>query len=359
MNYKLLFTLIIFCSFLFTGNLSAEHGFPAVEPSHSGMLQVDTIHSIYWEECGNPNGIPVIFLHGGPGSGIEEKHRTYFNPREYRIILFDQRGSGKSCPAGCLEQNTTWDLVEDINELRRVLKIEQCVLFGGSWGSTLALTYAIKYPENVLALILRGIFLCEQQELDWFYKDGANQLMPKAWNIFLNQIPFEKQGDLIAAYHEQLHSESAWTRYKAAASWMIWEFANMHAQPDPRLEPLLDSSLLYYFFAFVYSPLFNYQMASIENHYFFNNCFFQRDCWILENVHRIKDIPGIIIQGEKDQICPKENAFKLHLAWPRSTINLIPEAGHAADEPGIEKALIDATEYFQQYLQHRCFYMGL
>src|SRR5262249_34887113 len=237
MKYKFIFALNVLSS-SYIGSLPAVDRFPSIEPHHSGMLPVDTIHSIYWEECGNPDGIPIIFLHGGPGGRTEEKNRTYFNPKDYRIILFDQRGSGKSLPSGCLEQNTTWDLVEDINKLRQFLRIEKCVLFGGSWGCTLALTYAIQYPENVLALILRGVFLCEQQELDWFYKDGANHLMPKVWKMFLGQIPPEEQDDLITAYYRQLHSDSAWTRYEAAASWLIWEFANLHAQPDPRLEHL-------------------------------------------------------------------------------------------------------------------------
>ncbi len=213
--------LIIFNIFCIN-NLKAEQCFPAIKPNCTGMLQVDELHQIYWEESGNPNGVPVLFLHGGPGVGTEERYRTFFDPNFYRIILFDQRGCGKSLPYGCLNNNTTWDLVEDINKLREFLSIDRCLLFGGSWGSTLALTYAIKYPQNVSGLILRGIFLCRQQELDWFYKEGANHLSPKAWKIFIDSISIEKQDDLIATYHDKLRSDSYWTQIEAAAAWVLW-----------------------------------------------------------------------------------------------------------------------------------------
>lgn len=327
-------------------SLSAEGRFPAIQPNCAGMLQVDEMHQIYWEESGNPSGVPVLFLHGGPGVGTEENYRTFFDPNFYRIILFDQRGCGKSLPYGYLKNNTTWDLVEDINKLREFLAIDQCLLFGGSWGSTLALTYAIKYPENVSGLIIRGIFLCRQQELDWFYKEGANHVSPQAWQLFIDSIPIEKQDDLTAAYHDQLHSDSYWTQLDAAAAWVLWEFANLQSVPDSRLNALLNSKLGFYAFAILFANQ-NRALAQIENHYFMNKCFFETDNWILENIHKIQHIPGVIIQGQCDQICPWENARELHLNWPLSTFQLIPNAGHASSEPGVLEALIQATEHFK------------
>lgn len=311
------------------------------------MLQVDELHQIYWEESGNPSGIPVLFLHGGPGVGTEGESRTFFDPACYRIILFDQRGCGKSLPYGCLTNNTTWDLVEDINKLRKLLSIDRCLLFGGSWGSTLALTYAITYPENVLGLILRGIFLCRPQELDWFYRDGANHLSPQAWQIFIDSIPVEKQSNLIAAYHDVLHADSYWTQTHAAAAWVLWEFANLQSKPDSRLIALLNSKFLFYTFAVLFAEQ-NKTMSRIENHYFLNKVFFESDNWILENIHKIQEIPGFIIQGKSDQICPWENAAELHANWPASTFFLIPNAGHASSESGISEALIESTENFKK-----------
>lgn len=337
---------------LFIKSLTATGPFPPIEPNRSGMLQVDELHQIYWEESGNPEGIPVFFLHGGPGVGSEGEYRTFFDPTFYRIILFDQRGCGKSIPYGCLINNTTWDLVEDINKLRGLLSIDRCLLFGGSWGSTLALTYAIKYPENVIGLILRGIFLCRQYELDWFYREGANQLSPKAWQIFIDSIPLEKQSDLIAAYHDVLQSDSYWTQTHAAAAWVLWEFANLQSKTDSRLNALLNSKFLFYTFAILFASQ-NKTMSKIENHYFFNKAFFETDNWILENIDKIQDIPGVIIQGESDQICPWENAAELHQNWPTSTFLLVPHAGHASSEPGISEALIDATEKFKAIINQR------
>lgn len=343
---KPLIVLVIICSFFCANNIAALERFPAIASNCTGMLQVDELHEIYWEESGNPNGVPVIFLHGGPGVGTEKIYRTFFDPKFYRIILFDQRGCGKSIPFGGLINNTTWDLVEDINKLREFLVIDRCLLFGGSWGSTLALAYAIKYPENVSGLILRGIFLGRQQELDWFYRDGANHLSPKAWQIFVDAIPKEKQSDLVAAYHDDLHSEYYWTQINAAAAWVLWEFANLQTVPDSRLNALLNSKFLFYCFAIMYADQ-NKAQAQIENHYFLNKCFFETDNWILENIHRIQHIPGVIIQGKCDQICSWENAEELHRHWPASTFLLIPNAGHASSEPGILEALIEATEDFK------------
>lgn len=343
MKLKSLIILIFFVS-----TLTAIERFPPIKPYCTGMLQVDELHEIYWEESGNPNGVPVLFLHGGPGIGTEESYRTFFDPNFYRIILFDQRGCGKSRPCASLTNNTTWDLVEDINKLRDFLVIERCLLFGGSWGSTLALAYAIKYPENVSGMILRGIFLSRQQELDWFYKAGAHEFSPKAWQIFTEGIPQEKQHDLLTAYHDDLHSNSYWTQIHAAAAWVLWEFANLQAVPDARLNLLLNSKFLFHIFSVLYADQ-NKAQAKIENHYFLNKCFFETDNWIIENIEKIKDIPAVIIQGEYDRICPWENAADLHQHWPNSTFQLIPNAGHASSEPGLLEALIQTTEDFKNH----------
>lgn len=337
---------ILFCCI---NILIAAERFPSISPNRSGLLQVDEIHQIYWEESGNPSGIPVLFLHGGPGIGTDESQRTFFDPHDYRIILFDQRGCGKSTPRDCLINNTTWNLVEDINKLREALHIDRCLLFGGSWGSTLALAYSIKYPEYVRGLILRGIFLCRKQELNWFYRDGGNRFSPEAWKIFIGYLPKEDQYDPIAAYHSYLHSDSNWTQRNAAAAWVLWELSNAHSKLDPRVTIVLNSNLLFYLFALFFKNQ-NKTWADIENHYFFNKGFFETDNWILENIHKIRDIPGIIIHGENDQICPWSNAQELHAAWPKSTLFLIPNAGHSANEPGILEALIDATEDFKNKL---------
>lgn len=341
------FLIIFYC--FFSANLIANtsDAYPITVPNCTGMLQVDELHSIYWEESGNPSGVPVIFLHGGPGVGLNHSnYHFFFDPNHYRIIAFDQRGCGKSLPQGCLQRNTTWDLVEDINKLRDHLSIDRCILFGGSWGATLALVYAIKYPENVLGLILRGIFLSRQDEYDWFYKEGASHLAPKGWQIFINQIPLEKRDDLIAAYHDHLNCGSYWKETYAAAAWVLWEFANIQSTPDRRLNMLLNFKLLFPVFAVLFANQ-NKVQARIENHYFYNRCFFDSDNWILENIHKIQDIPGFIIQGECDQICPWKNAEELHVNWPSSNFLLIPNAGHASTEPETLKALIAATEDFK------------
>jgi proline iminopeptidase len=345
MSFLRIFFIFIFSVFFLDGLFGIE-AFPPIKPYRSGMLAVDEVHQIYWEESGNPEGVPVIFLHGGPGVGTEDKDRTFFDPTFYRIILFDQRGCGKSLPYGSLINNTTWDLVEDIRKLREFLLIDRCLLFGGSWGTTLALAYAIKYPENVLGLILRGVFLCQQNELDWFYRNGANTLSPKAWQILNSQVSKEKQEDLIAAYHDLLQSDSYRIRAEAAAAWVLWEFANLQAIPDYRLDYLLNYRSIFYLFAFLYANQI-LTHASIENHYFFHKGFFETEGWILENIDKIQEISSVIIQGECDQICPKEYAEELHSVWPLSSLILVPDAGHASTEPGILEALILATENFK------------
>lgn len=336
--------LLIVCFLLFSSEAIALY--PPITPYNSGMLQVSEQHVIYFEESGNSEGIPVLFLHGGPGVGTDENHRRFFDPSFYRIILFDQRGCGKSIPLGSLDENTTWDLVDDIDKLLAFLSVDKCVLFGGSWGSTLALTYAIEHPDKVLGMILRGIFLCQQEELEWFYREGASQLAPEAWEILLTAIPEEDRSNLLEAYHKALHSSSYWDKRYAAAAWVVWEFAHMHKKQDARLEALIRYPMLFNFFAWLYANQ-NHVQASIENHYFCQHCFFPTDRWILENTDRLDAIPITIIQGECDQICPWKYAADLHAHLPQSTFVLLPETGHSANEPATSEALIEATDHFK------------
>lgn len=303
-----------------------------IQPYRTGFLKVDSIHTIYFEESGNPEGKPVLFLHGGPGSGTEEKHRRYFDPKAYRIILFDQRGSGKSTPHACLEANTTWDLIDDIEKLRTFLTIDKWVVFGGSWGSTLALAYAIEHPARVLALVVRGIFLCRPLELDWFYQYGAHLLFPDAWESYLEQIPEAERDNMIAAYYKRLTSEDPKTRENAAIAWSAWEAALLRLRFDPTL-----------FSSFV-TPHHADALARIECHYFINKAFFPTDNWILENAAKIRHIPCFIVHGRYDVVCPIDSAWQLHKQLPSAKLEIIPDAGHSASEPGIAEALIRATD---------------
>jgi proline iminopeptidase len=306
--------------------------YPPIQPYRTGTLAVDRIHTLYFEECGNPKGKPILFLHGGPGSGIEEKHRQYFDPKVYRIILFDQRGSGKSTPHAALEANTTWDLVEDIEKLRDHLGITEWAVFGGSWGSTLSLVYAIMHPSKVRALVLRGIFLCRSVELQWFYQYGAHFLFPDIWEEYLQPIPEEERGDLMAAYYKRLTSNDPKIRETAAKAWSTWEGALIKLKFDPEI-----------FSSFI-APHHADALARIECHYFVNKSFFPSDNWILENVEKIRHIPGVIVHGRYDIVCPLDNAWQLHKRWPEAKLEIIPDAGHAASEPGIADALIRATD---------------
>ncbi len=309
--------------------------YPPIKPYSTGFLPVDSIHTLYFEECGNPQGTPVLFLHGGPGSGLEEKHRQYFDPKAYRIILFDQRGSGQSTPHACLEANTTWDLVEDIEKIRRHLRVKKWIVFGGSWGSTLALTYAIKHPSTVNGLIVRGIFLCREEELHWFYQYGVHFTFPDAWEKYISPIPENERNNLIHAYHKRLTSSHANIRKEAAFAWSYWEGSALKLRFDPEV------------FASFISEEHADALARIECHYFVNKVFFPSDNWILDNVSILHGIPTIIVHGRYDMICPLENAWKLHKALPESTLHIIPDAGHAASEPGIVDALIHATDAFR------------
>ena len=311
--------------------------YPEIEPFHSGFLKVSDLHEIYFEQCGNPKGQPVIFVHGGPGGGISSDHRRYFDPSHYHIILFDQRGCGQSRPHASLVQNTTWDLVSDMEKIRETLKITKWHVFGGSWGSTLALAYSIRHSSQVSALILRGIFLCRPSEIRWFYQEGASQIFPDLWEEYLKPIPKEERSHLVAAYHKRLTSTDEKIQLEAARAWSKWEGGTSYLLPKPSAVEEFDDA---------HKAL---AFARIECHYFMNNAFFETDNWLLENVHKIKGIPGHIVQGRYDVVCPARSAWDLHRAWPESSIEIISDAGHAASEPGIRSALIDCTDRFKKF----------
>lgn len=309
--------------------------YPPIEPYNKGFLKVSDIHNIYWEECGNPNGKPVVFLHGGPGGGIGPELRRFFDPQAYRIILFDQRGAGMSTPNAELKDNTTWNLVKDIEALREMFKVDKWVVFGGSWGSTLALAYAITHPERVKGLILRGIFLCRPSEIKWFYQEGASQLFPDVWDEYLKPIPANERHDMVAAYYRRLTHENAEVRLEAAKAWSKWEAATSRLYVSPEAIDEFDD------------PEYALSFARIECHYFTNNSFFKTENWLLENIDKIRHIPGAIIQGRYDVVCPARSAWDLHKAWPEAKFTFIADAGHAAAEPGTKSALIEATDAFK------------
>ncbi len=308
--------------------------YPPIIPYTHGHLAVGGGHKIYWEESGNPHGLPVLFVHGGPGSGTDPSHRCYFDPKLYRIVLVDQRGCGQSTPHSSLEENTTWHLVSDFEQVRTHLKIDRWVVFGGSWGSTLALAYAETHPDKVKALILRGIFLGRQKELHWFCQFGAHHIFPDEWEKYIDPIPEEERGDLLHAYYRRLMSKDRAIRQKAASTWAAWEGAALKLIFDPTL-----------FEQFVEDSHAD-AVARIECHYFVNQCFFKTDNWLIENVRKIRHIPAVIVHGRYDIICPMETAWDLHKAWPEAEFQVIKDAGHAASEPGIVDALIRATDDF-------------
>ncbi len=308
--------------------------YPPIEARKTGYLDVGSGHSLYWEESGNPKGIAAIFLHGGPGSGTEPEHRTYFDPKAYRIILMDQRGAGKSRPHANLIDNTTWHLVADLEKLRAHLQIDQWMVFGGSWGSTLALAYSETHPERVLGLIVRGIFLVRKRELDWFYQFGAHHIFTDEWEKFIDPIPPNERRDLVAAYYKQLTSPDSAIRKRAASAWTCWEGA--------ALKLIFDPALYRQFTQDDHADA----LARIECHYFINKGFFKTDGWLLEHAGELSKIPGFIIQGRYDIVCPFESAWDLHKAWPQAEFKVIKDAGHAASEPGITDALVRATDQF-------------
>lgn len=309
--------------------------YPPIEPYDTGRLKVSPIHDLYYEQCGNPEGLPVVFLHGGPGGGLVPIYRQFFDPSAYRIVLFDQRGSGDSKPHASLEENTTWDLVADIELLREHLGIESWVVFGGSWGSTLSLAYAQTHPERARALVLRGIFLCRPKEIRWFYQEGASAIFPDMWEEYVKIIPEEERGDFLKAYHKRLTSDDEEVRLEAARAWSVWEGATSKLFPDAGL--IED-------FSEAHKAL---SIARIECHYFVNNAFFDTDNYLIENVGKIRHIPAVIVQGRYDVVCPMMSAWELHRAWPEADLKVIADAGHSATEPGIVSALIEATDGFR------------
>jgi proline iminopeptidase len=315
--------------------------YPPIEPNKTGFLDVGDGHRLYWEESGTPEGLPVIFLHGGPGSGTEPSHRCYFDPKIYRIVLMDQRGCGKSTPHSSLTANTTWHLVDDIEKLRKALHINKWVVFGGSWGSTLALAYAETHPEPVLGLVLRGIFLGRPKELTWFYEHGAHHIFPDEWEKFLDPIPPAERDHMVEAYYRRLTSPDPAIRKQAASAWAAWEGA--------ALKLIFDPTLFLQFTEDVHADA----LARMECHYFLNNCFFKTDNWLIEQVAPLRKIPAYIVQGRYDIICPMESAWELHKAWPEAEFEVIKDAGHAASEPGIMDALVRATDALGSALSSR------
>ncbi|HEY9802207.1 MAG TPA: prolyl aminopeptidase [Leptolyngbyaceae cyanobacterium] len=308
--------------------------YPNREAYKEGKLQVSQLHTIHFEESGNPQGKPIVLLHGGPGGGCPPFYRQYFHPEKWRLVMFDQRGCGKSQPHAELRENTTWDLVNDIEKLREHLGIEKWVVFGGSWGSTLSLAYSQTYPERCLGLILRGIFLLRQKELRWFYQEGASYIFPDAWEEYLKPIPEDERDDLLTAYYKRLTSPDLQVRLEAARAWSIWEASTSRLFPDPQL--------MQTFGADNFADAF----ARIECHFFINKGFFAQEDQLLLNVHHIRDIPAVIVQGRYDVVCPMVSAWELHRAWPEAEFIVVPDAGHSMSEAGIRSALIEATDKF-------------
>ncbi|MBY0554516.1 prolyl aminopeptidase [bacterium] len=311
--------------------------YPEVEAFKTEFLKVSDLHTLYVEQCGNPKGRPVVFLHGGPGGGVSTDHRRFFDPNHYRIILFDQRGAGKSTPAAELKENTTWDLIKDIETIREHLDIKDWLVFGGSWGSTLALAYAETHPERVKALILRGIFLCRPSEIKWFYQFGASEIFPDIWESYYNHIPAEERHDFVSAYYKRLTHADASVRLEAAKIWSKWEAATSRLIVDMKAIDEFED------------PIYALQFARIECHYFMNNAFFNTNNYLIENISKIKNIPTTIVQGRYDVVCPVRSAWDLHRAFPEAELHIIADSGHAAGEAGIRSKLIETTNKFRKY----------
>ena len=308
--------------------------YPEIEPHRAEHLDTG-LHQVYFEESGNPAGKPVIFVHGGPGAATSPIHRRFFDPAAYRIVLFDERGCGKSTPHAELRENTTWDLIADMERIREILGVERWMVFGGSWGSTLGLAYAITHPDRVSELVVRGIFTVRETELDWLYQSGLDALFPDLHAEFLAPIPEDERDDMLGAYHRRLTGEDRALALECAKSWSVWEGGTITLLPD---EGLLAE------FA---DDAFAVALARLEAHYFVNKAFFETDGWILDNVERIRHIPGAIVQGRYDAVTPVRTAWALHQAWPEAAFTIVPDAGHAQTEPGIADALIRATDGFR------------
>ena len=308
--------------------------YPRIKPYATHQIEVDPPHILHVEEAGEPDGIPILFVHGGPGAGCLPYHRTFFDPEVYRIILFDQRGCGRSIPHAELEGNNTQTLVQDMERIREFLGIERWILFGGSWGSTLSLVYAETHPEKVMGLILRGIFLCRQQEIDWFYQaGGASKVFPDHWLEFESVIPEKERDNMVAAYYKRLTGKNELARMAAAKAWSKWEGQTSTLHPSNSVVSTFTE------------PFTAMSLSRIECHYFMNNSFLEPN-QILNNAHKLADIPGIIVQGRYDIVCPMESAWQLYNAWTDSELHIIPDAGHSASEPGIVDALVRATRQF-------------
>lgn len=308
--------------------------YPAIEAFATDLLAVSPLHRIYVEQCGNPDGVPVIALHGGPGGGANAEMRRFFDPARYRAILFDQRGCGRSTPFSELRENATWDLVADMERIRKALGIERWLVFGGSWGSTLALAYAVTHPERVAGLVLRGIFLLTRREILWFYQEGASHIFPDAWERYCAPIPPAERADFLGAYHRRLNSDDRGTRLTAARAWSRWEGETIAlAGPQARPARFDDDDFVDAF-------------ARIECHYFVHRGFFPQDGWLLDEAHKLADIPGFIIHGRYDMCTPLSSAWALKHAWPKAELEIIPDSGHSSTEPGIVDGLIRATDHF-------------
>ena len=308
--------------------------FEPIEPFNTFKLKVSDIHTLNIEESGNPDGKPVVFLHGGPGGGVEPIYRQYFDPQKWRIIIFDQRGCGKSTPASELKENTTWDLVEDIEKIRNHLNIDKWTIFGGSWGSTLSLSYAVSHPERCTELILRGIFMLRKKELQWFYQEGASFIYPDAWEKYLAPIHEDKHDNLMSAYYEILTGNDKKARYSAAKAWSIWEASTSKL--------IQNKKSLHHFENESIADVF----ARIECHYFINEGFFEYDGWLLDQIDKIRHIPSVIVQGRYDVVCPMITAWELHKKWPEADFHVIPDSGHSMLEAGIRDKLIEYTNKF-------------
>ncbi|CAA2984432.1 proline iminopeptidase [Olea europaea subsp. europaea] len=312
-----------------------------IEPYNTGFLKVSEIHTLYYEESGNPSGHPVVFIHGGPGGGTSPSNRKFFDPDFYRIILFDQRGAGKSTPHACLVENTTWNLIEDIEKLREHLEIPEWQVFGGSWGSTLALAYSQSHPDKVMGMVLRGIFLSRQKEIDWFYEGGAATIFPDAWEPFRDLIPESERGCFVKAYHKRLNSDDKETQYAASRAWTIWEMMTAHLIPNEVALQRGDDDE------------FCLAFARIENHYFMNKGFFPSDSFLLDNIEKIKHINTVIVQGRYDVCCPMTSAWDLHKVWPEADFIVVPNAGHSANEPGTSEQLVAATNKLKYVVKEK------